>query len=80
METLELPQPTVSRHLKVLRDTGLVLARRNGQYMHYHLKDARVIAALNLLREILAANMQERAQLLSGAIIQNTQETGDETQ
>jgi ArsR family transcriptional regulator len=78
VEALELPQPTVSRHLKVLRDTGLVTSRRDGQYVYYHLKDPRVIEALNLLRGILAANMQERAQLLNGTII-NLDETGDET-
>ncbi|GAB4529403.1 MAG: hypothetical protein Fur0018_15990 [Anaerolineales bacterium] len=78
VDVLELPQPTISRHLKVLRDTGLVLSRRDGQYVHYHLKDTRVIEALNLLRGILAANMQERARLLNGTII-NLDETGDET-
>lgn len=79
VEALELPQPTISRHLKILRDAGLVISQRNGQYVHYSLKDARVIEALNLLRGILAVNMQERAQLLNGTII-NLEKTGEENQ
>jgi ArsR family transcriptional regulator, arsenate/arsenite/antimonite-responsive transcriptional repressor len=34
---LEAPQPTVSRHLAVLRASGLVQARREGSWMHYSL-------------------------------------------
>jgi DNA-binding transcriptional ArsR family regulator len=33
--TLRLEQPSVSKHLKVLRDVGLVYARREGRYMLY---------------------------------------------
>lgn len=32
---LELPQPSVSKHLKVLRDVGLVDVRRHGRQMFY---------------------------------------------
>jgi DNA-binding transcriptional ArsR family regulator len=34
---LELSQPTVSKHLKVLRDAGLVKVREAGQHRYYHL-------------------------------------------
>jgi ArsR family transcriptional regulator, arsenate/arsenite/antimonite-responsive transcriptional repressor len=34
-DSLELPQPTVSRHLAYLRRAGLVDARRDGVWMHY---------------------------------------------
>ena len=36
-ESLQLPQPTVSRHLAYLRRSGLVDARRDGVWMHYRL-------------------------------------------
>jgi DNA-binding transcriptional ArsR family regulator len=32
---LHLEQPSVSKHLRVLRDVGLVQARRNGRHMFY---------------------------------------------
>ena len=35
-ERVELPQPTVSRHLKILRERGLVIARRTGQSGPHH--------------------------------------------
>lgn len=34
-DSLEVPQPTVSRHLACLRRAGLVDARRDGVWMHY---------------------------------------------
>lgn len=35
--TLELPQPTVSRHLAHLRRAGLIEARRDGVWRYYRL-------------------------------------------
>lgn len=32
---LDLPQPSVSKHLKVLRDVGLVQVRRDGRHIYY---------------------------------------------
>lgn len=34
---LDLPQPTVSRHLAYLRKSGLVSARKDGLWVHYKL-------------------------------------------
>lgn len=34
---LDASQPKVSRHLAVLREAGLVLARRDGKWMHYRI-------------------------------------------
>jgi ArsR family transcriptional regulator len=62
-ETLDMSQPTVSRHLKVLRERGMVLAARERTSIYYTLKDPRVIEALNLLREVLAAILEQRTAL-----------------
>ena len=35
--SLDVPQPTASRHLAYLRKAGLVEARRDGVWMHYKL-------------------------------------------
>ena len=37
VERLGLSQPTVSKHLKVLRDHGVVAVRENGQHRYYRL-------------------------------------------
>ena len=45
----ELSQPTVSHHLKILRDAGLVESERRGTWAYYRLNDdaiARLAAAL----------------------------------
>ena len=37
--SLDVPQPTASRHLAYLRKSGLVEARRDGIWMHYNLAE-----------------------------------------
>jgi ArsR family transcriptional regulator len=37
VHALDLSQPTVSKHLKVLRDAGLVAVREEGQHRYYKL-------------------------------------------
>lgn len=63
-QDLDLPQSTVSRHLKVLRDGGLVTADRQGSNVQYALADRRVIEALDLLRGVLRDRIQHRASLM----------------
>lgn len=36
---LDVPQPTVSRHLAILRQAALVRTRRDGSWVHYTLTD-----------------------------------------
>ncbi len=60
---LELHQPTTSRHLKVLRDRGIVVAQRDGQSMFYSLADRRIIKALDLLRAVLADTLETQIAL-----------------
>ena len=37
VNALDLEQPSISKHLKVLKDVGLVQARREGRHMLYKL-------------------------------------------
>lgn len=62
-ETLDVPQATVSRHLKILRERHLVQARRDGMNVYYSLTNDKVLNALDLLREVLNEN------LIHGAIL-----------
>jgi len=67
-QELGLPQPTISRHLKNLRDRGLVTATRQGMMVQYSLSDRRVIDALDILRSIMRDSIQKRASLVEEAI------------
>jgi ArsR family transcriptional regulator len=49
---LGIPQPMTSRHLKILRERGLVFSTRHGVSVTYALSDPRLIQALSLLADI----------------------------
>ena len=61
---LNLAQPTASRHLKILRDRGLVFTVREGTTVTYHLTDPRLIQALDLLRSVMRDRLTHRAGLM----------------
>jgi len=60
---LDLSQPMISRHLKILRERGMVSTTRSGSSIEYSLSDTRLIEALNLLRAVLASNLRSQAVL-----------------
>ena len=57
-------QPTASRHLKILRDRGLVRPTRLGPNVEYSLIDHRLVEALDLLRAILRDRIVYRASIM----------------
>jgi DNA-binding transcriptional ArsR family regulator len=61
---LTLSQPSTSRHLKVLRERGLVSADRQGVNIIYQLTDHRLIEALDVLRNVLHDQIAHQASLL----------------
>jgi len=44
--------PNMSQHLAVLRNSGLVLTRRDGNVIYYRLSDPRVLEACKILESI----------------------------
>jgi ArsR family transcriptional regulator len=64
-------QPTTSRHLKILRDAGLVISERQGANVEYRLTDMRLIEALNLLRLVLRDRLSYRASLVESDLPSN---------
>lgn len=45
----DLAQPTISHHLKVLRQAGLVTGEKRGLWVHYRLNEAALAQARSLL-------------------------------
>ncbi len=66
VRVLELPQPTVSRHLAYLRRAGLVTARKEGLWSHYALAAAKDGFHRKLL-ECLACCFQDVPELARDA-------------
>ena len=49
LEELSISQPTLSHHMKILRDSGIVLGRKEGKWMHYRIS----MEGVQLAREYL---------------------------
>jgi ArsR family transcriptional regulator len=67
---MKLPQSTVSRHLRVLRDRSIISVEKRGTSNLYTIADTRIVDALDLLRQVLNQQLTEQAKLT--AAIQNT--------
>jgi ArsR family transcriptional regulator len=63
-QALDVPQPTISYHLKILRERGLVVAQPDGTSVRYSLADERIVEALDMLRTILADMLARQAELM----------------
>jgi DNA-binding transcriptional ArsR family regulator len=64
-DELGLPQPTTSRHLKVLRERGLVDTERDGTSVYYTVADPTLIEAIDLLRKVLRGVYRRRADAIA---------------
>jgi DNA-binding transcriptional ArsR family regulator len=58
-------QSTTSRHLKILRERGLVHTNRQGTTITYELADERLIEALDILRAVLRDTITAKADLVA---------------
>jgi len=61
---LSIPQPTISRHLRILRERSLVTSERSGSAVYYALTDRRLIEALDLLRDVLHRILAQQVELI----------------
>lgn len=55
LEELDVTQPTLSHHMKILCDSGIVVGRKEGKWMHYSIsEDGREYAlqCFNVLTEM----------------------------
>ena len=54
LEELNISQPTLSHHMKILCDSGLVKGRKEGKWMHYSICCEGVKDLRALLQELLS--------------------------
>jgi ArsR family transcriptional regulator len=64
-EDLNTPQPTISRHLAILRQRSLVNSDREGVAVTYSLADARIIKVLDIMRLVLRDALDRQANSLA---------------
>jgi ArsR family transcriptional regulator len=61
VEILRQSQPKVSRHLAYLRRAGVVVARRDGKWMHYSIVAPKHAGAARILSETLSVFNDDKA-------------------
>ena len=50
LENLHITQPTLSHHMKILCDSGIVFGRKEGKWMHYSISESGVKTAEEYLK------------------------------
>ena len=65
-DALGIPQANASQHLAILRDRGIVTARRSGSSIHYSLTSSKVVEASDLLYEFMTERQDAGAIPLAG--------------
>lgn len=55
MEQMEMPQSSLSYHMKILCDSGIVSSREEGKWTHYRISRRGSERAIELLKELTAA-------------------------
>lgn len=62
-EITDIPQPTVSQHLRKMRDKGVVTKRSEGTRGYYTIRDERLIEASMTIRQVLLDALDEDQKL-----------------
>ncbi|WP_330596968.1 metalloregulator ArsR/SmtB family transcription factor [Wansuia hejianensis] len=52
LEEINVTQPTLSHHMKILCDSGIVIGRKEGKWMHYSISLEGTEYAVKCLREL----------------------------
>ncbi len=52
LEEMNITQPTLSHHMKILCDSGIVKGRKEGKWMHYSISEAGIECAQEYLTSL----------------------------
>ncbi len=63
-EELGLRQANISQHLAVLRQTRVVMTRREGASIYYRISNPKIVQACQLMREVLLEQLKEAQKLV----------------
>ncbi|MDY6912555.1 MAG: metalloregulator ArsR/SmtB family transcription factor [Chloroflexota bacterium] len=66
-DALELSIPNVSQHLRIMRDKGAVLTRKEAQNVYYRISNPKFIQGYMLIREGILEQSGIRMEELSGS-------------
>lgn len=60
-----VPQPTVSRHLAVLRSAGILDTQRHGLEVIYEIANPKIVGVCEMMRTILAERQLRQSEIYS---------------
>jgi len=66
LKKVNVKQPTLSHHMKILVESGIVNARKEGKWIYYSINEENGRAALLLLRDLVTV-------ILDGCCLENEQ-------
>lgn len=52
LDEMNITQPTLSHHMKILCDAGVVVGRKEGKWMHYSISEEGIGVGINYLNEL----------------------------
>jgi len=64
LQALKVPKANLSQHMGVLRQKGVVVARREGNTVYFRLAHPKILKAFDLMRELLFEVMEDQQRLL----------------
>jgi len=67
------PQATVSRHLGVLRNGGVVIAQRRARETLYQIANPKIVHICDLMREVLVEEATRRSHLVEASQDEHSQ-------
>ena len=62
-EVTNISQANLSQHLALMREKGIVIARREGANVYYRLSNPKIIQACDLMRQVLLEHLEAAAEL-----------------
>ena len=54
IDEMDMPQSSLSYHMKILCDSGIVVGRKEGKWMHYSISEVGMRDVRNYLDELMA--------------------------
>ena len=64
LEELNISQPTLSHHMKILCDAGIVVGRKEGKWTHYRLSAAGRDYAVDLLKKLTTPDTEQKSECI----------------
>ena len=63
-EAINISQANLSQHLALMREKGILIARREGSNVYYRLSNPKITQACDLMRQVLLEHLESDAGLV----------------